>query len=301
MSSFSVTWSVHVSGMFWAHIPKLSWENNLGFWGCPRTRFQVTLAALTSVACCSFFLRMRLWCSSPRWMRSLSSLSLSSTSQWQSMLSAAFTGFALVPASLGVTLLQNRNGAMLLLATPIQPQPSYPPSVRATQGGAHACTAPSSRREGKAMFPWGSLFCFGKVTPGYGYLFFCVFLVRIVLFLSPGQASSEKSTEYFCSSSSLCLLPFHSSSLSSFSCLFSSFRKRFFCCSSARVIVSGSETQNKKAEQCQLLPKVWSGETGAYSSNTSALITTHKPEPPLLHTLGCLSPGTYSVLANPFL
>lgn len=139
-----------MSGMFWAHIPKLSWENNLGFWGCPRTRFQVTLAALTSVACCSFFLRMRLWCSSPRWMRSLSSLSLSSTSQWQSMLSAAFTGFALVPASLGVTLLQNRNRGHAA-SRHTNTTPAFLPTLSESNPGRCTCLHCSifpQRREG---------------------------------------------------------------------------------------------------------------------------------------------------------
>lgn len=95
-----------------ATFPSSQFSEELGFSGCPcrgspRLHFLLTLAVLTSVACCSFFLRIPSWCSSPRWMRSISSLSLSSKIRL-SMLSAISTGFAHVPTSPVVKLLQNR-------------------------------------------------------------------------------------------------------------------------------------------------------------------------------------------------
>lgn len=95
-----------------ATFPSSRFTEELGFSGCPcrgspRLHFLLTLAVLTSVACCSFFLRIPPWCSSPSWMRSISSLSLSSKTRL-SMLSAISTGFAHVLTSPVAKLLQNR-------------------------------------------------------------------------------------------------------------------------------------------------------------------------------------------------
>lgn len=217
----------------------------LSLQGLSQASFWLAHAVLTSVACCSFLLRISSWYSSPRQISSISSLSFSSKT-WLSSFSAISTGCMQVPTSPVIKLLQNRysscvafRDAYTLLTIPSTQQPSDP--VR--HKGLHHIACPCSSEKS---------LCFGlrKCSAGQRtlcliYLFFWVFLECTDLFLPLGQTGSKKRTEYFCSKSSLRLLPFRSSSFSSFSCFFSSFRNSFICCSSARLAVWGSVIQTE--------------------------------------------------------
>lgn len=217
----------------------------LSLQGLSQASFWLAHAVLTSVACCSFLLRISSWYSSPRQISSISSLSFSSKT-WLSSFSAISTGCMQVPTSPVVKLLQNRysscvafRDAYTLLTIPSTQQPSDPMRHK----GLHHIACPCSSEKS---------LCFGlrKCSAGQRtlcliYLFFWVFLECTDLFLPLGQTGSKKRTEYFCSKSSLLLLPFRSSSFSSFSCFFSSFRNSFICCSSARLAVWGSVIQTE--------------------------------------------------------
>lgn len=158
-----------------------------GFHCCFKNNsFWLAHAVLTSVACCSFLLRIPSWYSSPRWISSISSLSFSSTT-WLSSFSAISTGCMQVPTSPVVKLLQNTysscvafRDAYSLLTIPFTQQPSD--SVR--HRGLHriACLCSSEKS-----------LCFGlrKCSTGqrtlcHIYLFFWVFLECMDLFLPLG-------------------------------------------------------------------------------------------------------------------
>lgn len=209
----------------------------LSLQGFSEASLWLAYTVLTSVACCSFLLRIPSWYSSPRWISSISSLSFSSKTRL-SRLSAISTGCTQVPTSPVVKLLQNRysscvafRDAYTLLTIPSTQQPGDPERRR----GLHRIACPCSSQK---PLCFGLRKCStGQRTLGHTYLFFWVFLECMDLFLPPGQTGSKKRREYFCSNSSLRLLPFRSSSFSSFSCFFSSFRNSFICCSSARLAV----------------------------------------------------------------
>lgn len=184
-----------VSGVFWGHIPKLSLVNNLGFFGLYQDTFSGDTHSPHLGGMLLFLPSDPIVVLLPEvdevHLQPLPQLHEPAAIDALCCFYRICTGTSI---TWGHTPAEQNQGPCCL--SPCQYNPNLPtcPQWEQPLWVADTCTAPSSCREGEPMFPWGSLFWFGKVTPRLWLPLLLGFPRAIRPFLAPraGQVRKER-------------------------------------------------------------------------------------------------------------